>query len=373
MWSLARKILLHDPVKFSVASAGVSISVLLIMVQLGLYLGFMGNASTLIDHSSADIWVVSRGSESFDFAAAMDDRIFYRVAETAGVARAEPFILAFGMFKLPEGGSQGVQVVGVDRGARLFSLWNVLQGDPRRMAENDGIVVDRSEFKKLKIDAIDARREITGLNSHVIGLTNGIRSFTSSPFVFTNIDAARGYSRLGAHDITYVLVAAAPGVDLNDLTRRLNQIPNVDAYTKNALSARTRLYWSSRTGVGVAFFSTALLGIIIGLVVVGQILYNGTLEHLKEYGTLKAMGASNVVVVRVILWQAVISALVGFVAGGALSLLTRAYMKSVDMTVLLPPALVAGTALLTVCMCSVASLLSIFRVLRLDPATVFKG
>jgi putative ABC transport system permease protein len=373
MWSLARKILFHDRVKFGVASAGVSISVLLIMVQLGLYLGFMGNASNLIDHSHADIWVVSKGSENFDFAAPMDDRTFYRVAGTPGVERAEQFILAFGMFKLPEGGDQGVQVVGVERGSRLFSLWNVFSGDPRRMAENDGIVVDRSEFKKLKIDALGARREITGTKSHVIALTNGIRSFTSSPFVFTNIDTARSYSRLGAHDITYVLVAAAPGVDVEDLTRRLNRIPNVDAYTKKGLSERTREYWSSRTGVGVAFFSTAILGIIIGLVVVGQILYNGTLEHLKEYGTLKAMGAKNATVIRVILNQAFISAGVGFLAGGALSVLTRTYMKSVDMTVLLPPSLIVGTALLTVLMCALASLLSILKVLRLDPATVFKG
>ena len=81
-----------------------------------------------------------------------------------------------------------------------------------------------------------------------------------------------------------------------------------DAYTTAQMSARTRSYWSTRTGVGAGFFTTAVLGIIVGFVVVGQILYSGTLQYIREYGTLKAMGARNSAVVRVILSQAMISA-----------------------------------------------------------------
>src|SRR6266581_9378451 len=105
MWNLARKILLHDRVKFAVASAGVSISVLLVLVQIGLYFGFMQNASNLIDHSSADLWVTGQANENFDFAAPIDERVYYRVAETPGVERAEKMILAFGQFKISSGGN----------------------------------------------------------------------------------------------------------------------------------------------------------------------------------------------------------------------------------------------------------------------------
>jgi putative ABC transport system permease protein len=86
------------------------------------------------------------------------------------------------------------------------------------------------------------------------------------------------------------------------------------------MSGRAQHYWSARTGVGAGFFTTAALGVVVGLVVVGQILYNGTLEHLREYGTLKAMGARNSAIVRVIVYQALISAVVGFVLGGGLAL-----------------------------------------------------
>lgn len=373
MWVLARKILLHDRVKFAVAAAGVSISVLLVLVQIGLYFGFMENASTLIDNSKAQLWVTMRGNDNFDFAGPMDERLYYRVAETPGVARAERMILAFGQFKLPEGGTQGVQVVGIETDSRLLRPWNVVEGDARRIGDIDGIVVDRTEFAKLKIERVGARREITGTRARVVGLTSGIRSFTTSPFVFTNLDTARAYSRLGPTELTYVLVEAAPGVDPAALKLDLERIPNVDAYTRAEISARTRDYWSTRTGVGTGFFMTAIMGVIVGLVVVGQILYNGTLEHIKEYGTMKAMGARNSSIVSVILYQALISAAVGFVAGGAMTWAARGGMAAANLKVALSPGLLAGTALLTVTMCALAALLSILKVLRLDPAAVFKG
>lgn len=373
MWTLARKILLHDRIKFIVAAAGVSISVLLVLVQIGLYLGFMGNASTLIDHSTADIWVTARGNEQFDFATPMDERLYYKVAAVPGVGRAERMLLSFGQFKLPKGGTQGVQVVGVEKDGQLLVPWNLVRGDLARMNDVDGIVVDQTEFAKLEIAQVGERREISGVRSKVVGLTKGIRSFTTSPFVFTNMDSARAFSRLGPTHLTYILVKAAPGQSVTDLRDRIRSMANLDAFTQAEMSERTRSYWSKRTGVGVGFFTTAIMGIIVGLVVVGQILYNGTLEHIKEYGTLKAMGAENGAIIRVILYQALFSAAVGSVIGGVLAFGAQAGMATLNLSVALTPTLLVGTVLLTATMCTLASVLSILKVLRLDPAMVFKG
>ena len=211
MWTLARKILVHDRIKFAVAAAGVAVSVWLVLVQVGLYLGFMQNASNLVDHADADLWVTGEGNENFDFAAPIDERQSYRIAQTPGVERVEKMILAFGQFKLPGGGNQGVEVVGLEREPTLLRPWNVVEGEDRRMAEVDGIVLDRSEFPKLGIDGVGDRREISGARVRVVGLTEGIRSFTTSPFVFTNLDSARAYTRLGPEQLTYVLVRAEPG------------------------------------------------------------------------------------------------------------------------------------------------------------------
>ncbi len=373
MWNLARKILLHDRIKFAVAAAGVSISVMLVLVQIGLFLGFMQNASNLIDHSKADVWVMAEGSENFDFAGPIDERAVYKVLSTPGVARAERMILGFGQYRGADGGQQGVQVIGLEPGASMLLPWNLVGGDAARIHEAGKISVDVTEYEKLGINKVGERREISGARAEVVALTKGIRSFTTSPFIFTNLDTARAYTNFPADKLTYVLVKAERGTSPETLAQRLSALPNLDAYTTPQLSIRAQHYWSSRTGVGAGFFTTAALGVIVGLVVVGQILYNGTLEHLKEYGTLKAMGAKNGAIVRVIMYQAVISAVVGFVLGGGLAMLARLAMVQANLNVLLTPNLVAVTAVLTLVMCCLASLLSVVKVLRLDPATVFKG
>jgi putative ABC transport system permease protein len=371
VWSVAKKILLHDRVKFGVATAGVAISVVLVLVQIGLYFGFMETASLLIDRANADVWVTGEANENFDFAAPMNERIAWRIAETPGVASTQKMILAFGQMKGEGGEAEGVQVIGVEPQGQLLVPWNVVRGET--MPRSDGILVDETESKKLHIDTLGVHREVSGARSKVVGLTHGIRSFTTSPYVWTNLDSARTYTGLDSSQVTYVLVKAADGVDPRELAARLRRIPNIDAYSKPEMSARAREYWATRTGVAAGFFTTAIIGVIVGIVVVGQILYSGTLEHLKEYGTLKAMGAANGDVVRVILYQALISATAGFVLGTAMAFVARTLLRGNNLTVALSPSLIVATGVLTALMCTAASLLSITKVLRLDPASVFKG
>lgn len=377
MWTLARKLLLADRVRFAVAIAGVSVSVMLVLVQVGLFFGFMDTASSIIDASHADLWVGKRGNESFEFATPYDERAFYKVASVRGVERAERVLMNFAQFKLRDGGDLGVQIVGVEASpghSPLLGPWNIVDGAPDRLSEPGAIVVDRSEYAKLQIDRVGTTSEISGVRAHVVALTEGIRSFTTSPIVFTDIRTARSYMpQLGSSAVTYVLVKVAPGVDVEVVRQRINALPHLAAYTTAQLSQRTRDYWSERTGVGAGFFTTAVLGIIVGFVVVGQILYSGTLQYLREYGTLKAMGAKNGMVIRVILSQAMISAGIGFVVGSVLAVAMRSAMALANLRVALFPSLYAATLAVTIAMCSFAAVMSIVKVLSLDPASVFKG
>lgn len=378
MWNLARKLLLHDRLRFAVAIAGVSVSVMLVLVQVGLYFGFMETASSIIDHSRADIWVGKKGNDAFEFATPFDDRSFYKVRSVKGVEHAQRVLMNFAQFKLADGGDLGVQIVGVDAPppgqAPLLGPWNVQAGDSERLPQAGAIVIDKTEYPKLKIDRVGHVTEISGVRAEVVAMTSDIRSFTTSPIVFTDIRTARSYLPiLGEDAVTYVLVRVAPGEDVQVVKDRINALPHLAAYTNAEMSARTRSYWSSRTGVGAGFFTTAVLGIIVGFVVVGQILYSGTLQYIREYGTLKAMGARNGAVVQVILAQAMISALLGFVVGGVMAVGMKAAMAGANLTVALSLELYIATAIITAVMCSFAALLSIVKVLRLDPASVFKG
>lgn len=377
MWNLARKLLLHDKLRFVVAIAGVSVSVMLVLVQVGLYFGFMNTASSIIDASSADLWVGKKNNESFEFATPFDDRAYYKVASVPGVQHAERVLINFAQFKIADGSDLGVQVVGVESArdhGPLMAPWNVSAGDVKRLAEPGAIVVDRSEYPKLKIDRVGHTTEVSGVRAEVVAMTTGVRSFTTSPIVFADIKTARSFlPQLGKDAVTYVLVKVDPKWNVNDVKKSIDALPHLAAYTTSEMSQRTRHYWSSRTGVGAGFFTTAVLGIIVGFVVVGQILYSGTLQYIREYGTLKAMGAKNSAVVKVILSQAMISAALGFVVGGGLAVAMRAAMAGANLTVALSPELYAATAVITAVMCSFAALLSIVKVLRLDPASVFKG
>jgi putative ABC transport system permease protein len=376
MWTLARKLLLHDRLRFAVAIAGVSVSVMLVLVQVGLYFGFMDTASSVIDASSADLWVGKAGSESFEFASPFDERAYYKVVSVPGVVRAERVLINFAQFKLGGGGDLGVQIVGVEHvpgKAPLLAPWNVAEGDASRLPEAGAIAIDKTEYAKLQINTVGFQTEISGVRAQVVALTEGIRSFTTSPIVFTDLRSARSYLRgLGNEAVTYVLVKVQPGM-AEIVKQRINAIPHLAAYTTSEMSQRTRTYWSTRTGVGAGFFTTAVLGIIVGFVVVGQILYSGTLQYIREYGTLKAMGAKNSMVVRVILSQAMISAGLGFVVGGLMAVGMRSAMADANLSVALFPGLYGATLVITIAMCSLASLLSIVKVLRLDPASVFKG
>jgi putative ABC transport system permease protein len=346
MWPLARKLLFHDRLRFAVAIAGVSVSVMLVLVQVGLYFGFMNTASSIIDESHADLWVGKEGSESFEFASPFDERTFYKVASVPGVERTERVLMNFAQFKLANGGDLGVQIVGIETTpghTPMLAPWNVIDGDANHLRDAGAIVVDKS------------------VHARVVAMTSGIRSFTTSPIVFADIRTARSFMPgLGENAVTYVLVKVKRGESVEAVKARINALPHLSAYTTSEMSKRTRTYWSSRTGVGAGFFTTAVLGIIVGFVVVGQILYSGTLQYIREYGTLKAMGAKNSMVVRVILSQAMISAAIGFVFGGVLAFAMF-------------PGLFVATLIVTIVMCSFAAVLSIVKVLRLDPASVFKG
>jgi len=378
MWNLARKLLLHDRLRFAVAIAGVSVSVMLVLVQVGLYFGFMETASSIIDASKADIWVGKQGNDAFEFATPFDERAYYKISSVPGVERTERVLINFAQFKLPDGGDLGVQVVGVDMPppgvTPMLSPWNVVDGDPQRLNQAGAIAIDRTEYPKLKIDRVGQTTEITGVRAEVVAMTTDIRSFTTSPIVFTDLRTARSYlPGLGSEAVTYVLVKVAPGEDVDTVVDRINALPHLAAYTHAQMSSRTRHYWSSRTGVGAGFFTTAVLGIIVGFVVVGQILYSGTLQYIREYGTLKAMGAKNSQVIKVILAQAMISAALGFIVGGVMAIGMKKAMAGANLTVALSPELYTATLIITIVMCSFAALLSIVKVLRLDPASVFKG
>jgi len=373
---LARRNLFHDRIRFAVTLTGIVFALVLITIQFGLFLGFMTTTSNNIDRSKADLWIVFHGVGYFDTGRMFSERKFYEVLSVPGVQQAEKYIQNFAYWKKPDGGVENVQVIGFHPGGGLGEPWNIVEGSVLDVKLEDGVIVDDLYKEKLGVKKIGDRVEIGEHRARVVGFTHGIRSFTTSPFVYTSFKNSLNYTRPEAREdqLAYILVKVAPGFTPDEVLKNLRaHVKDVDIYTKAEFSRRTRFYWMFTTGAGLAVLTAALMGLVVGVAVVAQTIYAATMDHIREYGTLKAMGATNGYLYRVLIEQAVWSAVLGYgFAMVAASFIVQGSEKG-GALILMPVAMKIGMLLLAVFMCITAALVSINKVTRLDPAMVFRG
>jgi putative ABC transport system permease protein len=370
---IARKNLLYDRTRFLITVVGVTFSVVLIFAQFGIYLGFMQNASIIIDKTDADIWITSRNSANFDFPLPFTERKLNKVKETPGVAWADHLILGWANMRLPNGGSENIELVGFNPETGVGGPWRLKEGSIQALKAGKAIIVDESAFPKLGRLRVGDAVEILDNKVKVAGISQGVRGFTTAPYVFTSYRTAQEIVPWLREQTVFIVARVAPGYDPREVAARLREIRDVDVYTKNQYSLKTRLYWTRETGIGVGYGLTALMAIIVGMVIVGQTIYTATVEHLREFGTLKAIGATNRDVYGIILKQAFINAVLGYAAGLLITLLAIRFYQVTGLVMVVPGALMVAIFGLTVAMCLSASVISVRKALQIDPLVVFRA
>ena len=373
---LARRNLFHDRIRFAVTLTGIVFALVLIVIQFGLFLGFTTTTSNNIDHSNADLWIVFHGVSYFDTGRMFSERKFYEVLATPGVEQAEKYIQNFANWKKPDGGMENIQVIGFHPGSGLGEPWNLVAGNVLDVKQEDAVIVDELYREKLGVSKVGDRVEIGNHRARVVGFTRGIRSFTTSPFVYTSFKNSLDYTRPEAKEdqLAYILVKAAPGVFAAELKNNLQaRLRDVDIYTRDEFSRRTRFYWMFTTGAGLAVLTAALMGLVVGIAVVAQTIYAATMDHIREYGTLKAMGATNAYLCRVIIEQAVLSAAIGYALAMIIAHFIVQASEKGGALILMPFSMKVGMLFLAIGMCTAAALVSINKVMRIDPAMVFRG
>ncbi len=374
MVSIARKNLFHDKIRFVVAQAGITLAVVLITIQIGVYLAFLANTSVLIDHTEADIWVTARGLENFDFGRPFSEKKLYEVREVPGVLWADKYMLAFGYWKTPTGSQETVQMVGFNPETLVGAPWDIVRGNPQDVKYFNSVFYDQAETNRLGDLPIGAETEINNRRVRVVGITRGAKSFIQSPYIFTSFKNVLNLSFINKGNTVYVLAKVAPGYSVQEVKQRLAEnLKDVDVYTAEEFSSKTRRYWTVNTGMGAALLAVALLGLVIGTVIVGNTIYTATTEHLKEFGTFKAMGASNWNLYKIIIEQALVNSVVGYGMGMFVSYWVIQAMRKGNLQVLLPWPVLVGVYVVTALMCLGSSVLSIYKVTKIDPALVFKS
>ncbi len=389
MASIARKNLLQDIPRFLVAQAGIMFAVSLVTIQTGLQRGFSSSSSVLIDKSQADIWVTSEKMVHMELTLPLPFERVSQAQNVAGVDRAEAFIFDGKLWRDKNDNLGSVTMIGFDLDGKLFSPWNITKGSVKDLKQPFTILVDETSLNGLNLKGVGDSGKISSssLKAQVGGLTNGAKSVVLGDLVFTSLENASTYSNpladttstpkaLSAKDpVTFVLVRAKQGENLPSLKKRLEAaLPNTRAYTREEMSLQTQRYWQERSGIGFILGLGAVVGVIVGVVIVGQILYSSASDHIKEFGTLKAMGASDWIIYSVIVEQALWMALLGYIPGIALCLGVAAWTAATQsIVILITPASAATVLGLTVVMCVGSAIFAIQKVTRVDPAIVFKA
>jgi putative ABC transport system permease protein len=372
IYRLASRNLLHDRLRFVATVVGIVFSIVLVTVQLGLYLGFGRIVTTMIDHAAADLWIMPPGTKCFEDPSTLDERARFQALSINGVAQAAPVVIGYADWRIPAGGTFPIFIVGSDLREGGLLPWNVVEGSVEALAIPGAVAVDRSYFDRLGVDGIGANAEIRGQKVEVRAVTNGIRSFTTTPYVFTTLDRARAFTGIAANKATYFLVRVAPGADVESVRRRLKaNLADVDVLTTAEFRDRSRSFWLFGTGAGFALFAGALLGMIVGTVIVAQTLYSSTKDHINEFATLRAIGSSSLYIHKVIICQALISAAIGFCLAAAIGLIVVTATADTALPIVMTPGLTLVLFLLTLLMCVISAVAAIVQVTRIDPVMVF--
>ena len=371
-FKLARRNLFHDRLRLVATVIGIVFSIVLVTVQLGLYLGFGRMVTTMIDHASGELWIMPAGTKSFEDPSPLDERKRFAALSISGVTDVTSVVIGFAEWRLPAGGSTPVFVVGSDvRGPGLHP-WNVIAGNIEALSVPNTVAVDQTYFDRLGIKGVGATAEIRGQKVEVVAVTKGIRSFTTTPYVFTSLDRARSYTGTSAAKATFLLVHLAPNADVEGIRTKLRaSLTDVDVLTQAEFHDRSREFWLFDTGAGAALFAGALLGMIVGTVIVAQTLYSSTKDHINEFATLRAIGSSGRYIHTVIIWQALINAVIGFSIAAAMGLVIVHMTAESALPILMTPGLTIGLFALTVFMCVISAVSAIIKVMRIDPAMVF--
>jgi putative ABC transport system permease protein len=413
---IARKNLFEDKTRFLVAQAGILFAVSLVTIQLGILKGFVRSTAMLIEYSRADLWVSHKEMVYLELTSPMPAENLQKAATIPGVDRAEVLLMRSGRWRDPLGNLSPVRIWGFNPDGQLFSGWPVLQGQLATLNQPYKVIIDTASLASLDVSKVGDKASIGNLPAEIVALTQDTKSNASSAFVYTSLETANAYGtaeltsaincdrkidgsldcsnqftnnpvtpdqtsvpaprRLNLGDpISYILIKAKPGEDLTQLKQRITQtLPNTVVHTTPELAKLTRTYWNERTSIGFILGLGATVGFIVGMVIVGQILYASVADHIREFGTLKAMGASNWVIYSVIVEQALWMAVLGYIPSMALCYALSSWtLGAKGVLILIEPTTAATVFVITVVMCVGSALFAVQKVTRVDPAIVFKA
>jgi putative ABC transport system permease protein len=383
---IALKMLMGDRGKYLGIIMGLTFASLIMTQQPAIFVGILSRTSSFIlDLGYPDIWVMDEKVQFVDDVKPMQDTELYRVRGVAGVQWAMPIYKGLLKARLSNGTFQTCNVIGLDDATLIGGPPKMLSGQLADLRRSDGVIVDvdGANDKLAKPALVKGGKptplkigdtlELNDKRAIVVGIAKTTKTFQSQPVIYTTYSRAIGFAPKERKLLTFVVVKAKAGENLHVLTKRIKDNTGLAAYTQQEFIELTVTYFLKNTGIPINFGISVLLGFLVGAAIAGQTFYNFTLENLRQFGVLKAMGASNGTLLRMILLQAILVGSVGYGIGVGLTALFGYSMRNTVLAFKFPWQLLVFSGVGVTLICMFAALLSIIKVIRLEPAIVFKG
>nr|MBP7322773.1 FtsX-like permease family protein [Deltaproteobacteria bacterium] len=385
MYSIALKMLVGDRSKYLGIVMGLTFASLLITQQSSIFTGLMTRTyGAITDISQPDIWVMDPKVQFIDDVKPLQDTELFRVRSIEGVEWAVPLYKGLLKARLQDGNYQICNVLGLDDATLIGGPPVMTRGSLADLRMQDSIIVDdvgastrlaqpSPSGEGLRPLDIGDVLEINDHRAVVVGICRVSRTFQSQPVIYTTYTRATTFAPRERKLLSFVLAKAAAGENLDTLCDRITRRTGLAAYTAQEFKDMTYDYFMENTGIPINFGTAVALGFVIGTAIAGQTFYNFTLENMRYFGTLKAMGATNSILLRMILLQSLLVGMLGYGLGVGTAALFGFFLGGTELSFRLTGQLMffSGAAISLICILS--ALISIRRVIRLEPAIVFKA
>lgn len=368
IWLLARRNLASNRVRLLVSVGGVALALSLTLALEAIYAGVANQLTTYIDRSGADVWVSQPGVRNLHMVASwLPESAIAEVEAVDGVAEATPIL--FSTDTIAAGDERAVAyVIGLPANSSMGGPWDVVEGSDR--VGQGEVIVDRGFARKAGVTLGD-RVTVLGREATIVGLSEGTASLVNS-VAFVPFDDFRAM-RAGAPVVSFVLVRTADGASAEAVAAEIERsVGGVTAQSREVFAAGERRLVTDMSAEIISIMN--VIGFVVGLAVVALTVYIATLARRREFGVLKALGARNRVLYRVVLAQAVLSVALGFLIGLAFTWLLGLLVAGtgLGLELAITAASLVKVGLFAAVIGGLAAILPIRQVAGLDPAIVFR-
>ena len=377
LW-IAWKMLIGNRVKYLGIVFGVVFAALLIAQQSSIFCGLMLlTISQIRDTQGPDIWVMDKNVQYVDDIKPLSDTELFRVKGVPGVEWAVRFYKGIARARLEEGTFEQMILLGIDDATLVGAPQGVFMGSIADLRKPDAVIIDAVGYKRIwpgeplrlgRVFEMNDRRAV------IVGITMASKTFQSFPIIYTRYSQAVLFAPRERKVLSFVLADPSPGVPAEEVCRQIEAQTGLQALTRQQFTWKTIRYYLQKTGIPINFGITVFLGFLVGTAIAGQTFYLFTVENIRQFGALKAMGTSNWTILCMVLFQAIQVGIVGYGVGVGLAALFGVATKGFGrLSFFMPWQVLAITGAAVFVIVLLASLLSIRKVLVVDPAIVFRG